>query len=86
LGDGRAWESTHDEIHCSTEASAREGAYVIPDRSRIQDLVFQPRHESGRGIGFPLDVTNSTGSWHGEPDGEVEPAASAEGGENPDGR
>jgi hypothetical protein len=86
LGDGRAWESTHDEIRLlsgMTYAPSRADASV---EQWIQDLVFQPRHESGRGIGFPLDVTNSTGSWHGEPDGEVEPAASAEGGENPDGR
>ena len=36
-----------------------ECSKVGPDRRVIQGRVFHPRHETGRGVGFPLDVTDS---------------------------
>ena len=51
--------STNDNIHRSTPQAAIEGGNVVPDRCAIQGLVFHPRHEGGRSICFPLDVTNS---------------------------
>lgn len=53
---GLAGKSRSDEIHDATPRSAVEGDNVIPDRRRIQGLFFHPRHERGRGVGFPFDV------------------------------
>ncbi len=64
-----AWEARSDEIHRATPRLAVERRKVVPDRSLIQGLVFHPRHESGRGIGFPLDVTHSS---HSVAEGESE--------------
>jgi hypothetical protein len=35
---------------------AIEGSNIVPDRSRIQDLFFHPRHEDGCSVGVPFDV------------------------------
>lgn len=63
-----------EDIHDAAPWSAVEGGNVVPDRCRIQDLVFHPRHESGCCIGFPLDVTHSPVSGTGDVEAEVEPA------------
>jgi hypothetical protein len=52
-------ETGRDEIHSAAPRSAVEGRDVVPDRSRIQGLVRHPRHEDGRRMGVPLDVTHS---------------------------
>jgi len=69
-----AWVTAQDNIHRSTPRVAVEGGNVVPQRCRIQGLVFHPRHEGGRSICFPLDVTNSAipGACDGKP--EVDPA------------
>lgn len=53
-------EARSDEIHRATPSSAVEGANVVPDRCATQGRVFHPRHDNGRGVGFPLDVTHSS--------------------------
>lgn len=63
-----------EDIHEATPWSAIEGGKVVPDRCRNQDLVCHPRHESGRCVGFPLDVTHSAVSGTGDVEPEVEPA------------
>ena len=65
-----------EDIHCSTPRAAIEGSNIVPQRCFIQGLVFHPRHEGGRSICFPLDVTNSAipGTGDGEP--EVDPSGS----------
>ena len=83
-GEGLAREARNDEIHASTPRCAVEGFEIVPDRSAIQGLVRHPRHEDGRGIGFPLDVTNGAGSGDGKMHGQVEPADS--GAERKDGK
>lgn len=70
---GLAGVSPNDAIHSATPRSAVEGFEIVPHRSPIQCLVFHPRHESGRSVGFALDVHHSAGSGDGEMDGEVEP-------------
>lgn len=47
--------------HVRTEEVAREGLDRIPDRRDTQGRVFHPRHESGRCVGFPLDVHQRAG-------------------------
>ena len=49
-----------EDIHRSTPRAAVEGGNIVPDRCFIQGRVFHPRHEDGRSIGFPLDVTHSS--------------------------
>lgn len=65
--------SRRDEIHDPAPRSAIEGLEIVPDRSPIQGRVFHPRHESGRGVGVPLDVThNAVGVSKGEVQPEVD--------------
>ena len=47
-----------DEIHSSTPRCAVEGGQVVPDRRAIQGRVFHPRHESGRCVAVPLNMTH----------------------------
>jgi hypothetical protein len=63
-----------EDVHRAAPRAAVEGGNVVPDRRRVQGRVFHPRHEHGRGVGFPLDVTQSSISGTGEEDSEVEPA------------
>jgi hypothetical protein len=63
-----------EDVHRTVPWSAIEGGNVVPDRRAIQGRVLHPRHEHGRGVGFPLDVTQSSISGTGEREPEVEPA------------
>jgi hypothetical protein len=69
-GERLARVAARDNIHESTPWSAVEGGNIVPDRRPIQGLVFHPCHERSRGVGFPLDVTNSSVSF---PKGKMEP-------------
>jgi len=70
----------NDDVHAAAPRAAVEAGDVVPDRRAIQGRVVHPRHEQGRGEGFPLDVTHSVISGTGEDEPEVEPAdAGAEG-------
>lgn len=62
--------SHRDNIHDSVPRAAIEGLEIVPDRREIQGLVFHPRHESSRGVGFPLNVTDSS---IGVSKGDMEP-------------
>ncbi len=57
------------EIHNAAPRSAIEGFEIVPDRRSIQGLVFHPRHESGRCVGFPLNVSHGS---VGVPEGKLE--------------
>jgi len=61
-----------ENVHRAAPRAAVEGGNVVPDSRAIQGRVFHPRHEDGRGVGFPLDVTQSTISGTGEQDAEIE--------------
>lgn len=75
-----------DDIHASAPACAVECGSIVPDRRAIQRLVFHPRHENGRRVGFPLDVTYSPRPLFGDSEPELEPTGSGEQGQNVDGR
>ena len=68
-GERLARIARSDDVHCAAPRAAVEGGNVVPDRRRIQGRVFHPRHEDGRGIGVPLDVTHSaiTGACEVQP-------------------
>ena len=70
-----------DEIHATAPRSAVKGSQIVPYSSRSQGLVFHPGHESGRSVGFPLDVTHSAISGLGDVQPEVEAAISGTEGE-----
>ena len=79
-GERLARIARSDDVHRAAPRAAVEGSNVVPDNSLIQGRVFHPRHESGCGVGFPLDMAHSTISGDGDGEPEVEPArAGAEG-------
>jgi hypothetical protein len=63
-----------EDVHRATPRAAVEGGNVVPDRRRIQGLVFHPRHEDGRDEGVPLDITHSAVPGLGQHEAEVEPS------------
>ena len=69
-----------EDMNAAAPRSAVEGSQIVPDRRAIQGRVFHPCHESGRCVGFPLDVTHSAISGLGDGEAKFEPAvACAEG-------
>lgn len=58
--EGLARVARSDEIHDAAPRAAVEGCEIVPDRCKIQGLVFHPLHEEGRAVCFPLDVTCSS--------------------------
>lgn len=73
-GERLARIARSDDVHRAAPRAAVEGSNVVPDNSLIQGRVFHPRHESGCGVGVPLDMAHSTISGDGEDKPEVEPA------------
>jgi hypothetical protein len=65
-----------EDIHSATPRAAIETSNVVPDRCRIQGRVFHPRHEGGRSITFPLDVTDSAIFGACQVQAKVDPAGS----------
>jgi hypothetical protein len=79
-GKRLAGVSASDERNLATPRAAIEGFDIVPDRRVIQGLVRHPRHEGGRGEGFPLDETNSAVSGFCDVEAELQSAnACAEG-------
>ena len=62
------------EVHRATPWAAVKAGKVVPDRCRIQGRVRHPRHEDGRGVGVPFDITHSTVSGFGDVQAKVETA------------
>jgi len=73
-GERLARIARSDDVHRAAPLAAVEGGNVVPDNSLIQGRVFHPRHEDGRGVGVPLDMTHSAISGAREVQPEVEPA------------
>jgi len=61
-----------EDMNAAAPRSAVEGFEIVPYRCLIQGRVCHPRHESGRCVSFPLDVTDSSISRFGDCDAEVE--------------
>lgn len=75
-GERLAWQTGSDEIHSATPRATVEGGEVRPDRSLIQGLVCHPRHESGRCVAVPLNVSHGSGVNAGESQAELEASVS----------
>lgn len=65
-----------EDMNAVTPRPAVEGSQIVPHRRSIQRRVVHPRHESGRGMGFPLDETCSAISGVGDGKAKLEPAVS----------
>jgi hypothetical protein len=72
--EGLAGITGREDMNSATPQAAVEGGKVTPDRSFSQGLVRHPGHESGRRMGFPLDVTYSSIPGLGDVDAEFEPS------------
>lgn len=75
--EGLAGIASMDDIHRFAPRFAVEGLNIVPDRSLTQSLICHPRHERGRSIGVPLDVTNSSISGDGDVESEVKTAGTS---------
>lgn len=73
-GERLARIARSDDVHRAAPRAAVEGSNGVPDRCAIQGRVFHPRHEDGRGVGVPLDMTHSAISGACEVQSEVETA------------
>ena len=71
-----AWVTAMHDIHDAAPRSAVKSGNVVPDRRLIQGFVCHPRHESGCGVGVPLDITNSSISLDSDVQSEVEASGS----------
>lgn len=81
LAEGLAGVAGRDDMNAAAPRSAVEGSQIVPYRRRSQGLVAHPRHESGRRMGFPLDVTHSAISGLGDVQPQIEAAVSGAEGE-----
>lgn len=72
LAEGLTGIAGRDEMNAAAPRSAVEGSQIVPYRRWSQGLVCHPRHESGRRVSLPLDVTNSPISGLGDVQAEVE--------------
>lgn len=77
LTEGLAGITGRDDMNTAAPRSAVKGSQIVPDRRRSQGLVAHPRHERGRRVGFPLDVTHSAISGLCDMQPEVEAAVSS---------
>lgn len=76
LTEGLTGITGRDDMNAVAPWSAVKGSQIVPYRRRSQGLVAHPGHESGRRMGFPLDVTHSPISRLCDVQSEVEPAVS----------
>lgn len=84
LAEGLAGITGRDDMNAAAPRSAVEGSQIVPYRRRSQSLVCHPRHESGRRMSFPLDVTHSAISGLGDVQAEVEAAVAGAEGQAPE--
>lgn len=80
-GERLARIARSDDVHRAAPRAAVEGSNIVPDNSLIQGRVFHPRHESGCGEGFPLDMAHSSISGDGDGECKVDAASTGTEGE-----
>jgi hypothetical protein len=76
LAEGLTGITGRDDMNAPAPRSAVEGSQIVPYSRWSQGLVCHPCHESGRSVGFPLDVAHSSIAGLGDVDAEVETAIS----------
>lgn len=91
LADVLAGKTADDpKVVDAAELEAVQFANVAAENRRwLQCLVFHPRQEAGRSVGFPLNVTHAAGNdaegFTAKAESEVEPAMAGEEGQIVDG-
>ena len=78
-GERLARDAASDDVHDAVKVLCWEGVEVIPDRRPIQGLVLHAGDESGRRVGFPLNVSHGSYIEAGESQCEGESAVSGAG-------
>jgi hypothetical protein len=71
-----AREARSDDVNASTPRCAVKGAHIVPDRSVIQLRRRHPRHENGRRVAIPFNVSQGSGIEPGVSEGQLESAVS----------
>lgn len=78
--DVLAREACRADNHPINEGACGKSRHVIPNRRRLQDLIFHPRQEHGLSKGLPLTVAQNARPMsvpsEGELDGDVEHSGS----------
>lgn len=74
--EGLAGIAGSDDMNAAAPRAAVKGFEIVPNKRLAQGLVFHPGHESGRSMGFPLDVAHSPISALGDMEAEVEASIS----------
>jgi hypothetical protein len=64
------------EIHAATEASARDGSGIRPDRRRSHSTLLNRFDQVSDGEGFPLHVQDRASAWDRQLDAEIKSASS----------
>jgi hypothetical protein len=72
MAEGLAGIAGSDDMNATAPRSAVEGSQIVPNRGLAQGRIFHPRHEGGRRMGFPLDVSHSPVSGFGDVQAKVE--------------
>ena len=65
-----------DDMNAVAPRAAIKGFEIVPNKRLSQGLVFHPGHESGRSMGFPLDISHSAISFFGDMEAEVQASIS----------
>jgi hypothetical protein len=71
-----AGDTPNDAIHASTEASARDGSHIAPNRRRSHDAALHLRDQISDGEGFPLHAQDRASRWDCQLKGPIKAAAS----------
>lgn len=71
-----AWITGRDDMNAVAPRFAVEGSQIVPNRGLAQGRVFHPRHEGGRCMGFPLDISHSPVSGFCDVQAEIKSAIS----------
>tara|TARA_R110000868_G_scaffold111222_16_gene300490 strand:- start:1692 stop:2075 length:384 start_codon:yes stop_codon:yes gene_type:complete len=74
--EGLAGIASSDDMNAVAPRLAIERFEIVPYRRLCQGRVFHPRHESSRGMSFPLDESHSAISRLCDVQAEIKPAIS----------
>lgn len=77
---GLAGNTPDDAIHRATEASARDGSHITPDRRRSHDTLLHLRDQISGGEAFPLHTQHRASRWDCQLNGPIKaPSAGTQG-------
>jgi hypothetical protein len=84
-GERLAGITGSDAMNAAAPRTAIEGRKIVPHRRIVQGRIRHPGHESGRGVGVPLDCTYKTGSGLSDLEGKLKSSDAGAEGKNGEG-